>query len=223
MMADVAVILPTRGRPDKTRDCVAAWRENSVRSDLIVCLDDDDPTLDAYDIEPDVTYRVGPRVRMCPTVNSAAQELWDDYDYLAFIGDDHLIRTHGWDHTLVETIGEWGIGYGNDLLQGERLATHCVMSANIPRTVGYMALPGTIHLYMDNFWMTLGTSCGFLHYRPDVTVEHMHFVNGKAERDDRYAEVNSPAMYEHDRVIYERWRDGGQARVDVDKVLAAMR
>lgn len=222
-MADAVLLLPTRGRPDRIEAAIDGWRSNSTRTDLLVCLDNDDPTLDQYQRHPDVQYRVGPRLRMCPTVNAAASEVADRYKYIGFIGDDHLIRTLGWDELLIQSIGDWGIAYGDDRLQGQGLATHCMLSSNIVGTLGYMAIPGLTHLYMDNFWMDLGHAIpGFLTYRPDVIVEHMHPTAGKSASDDGYAEVNAPEMFSADRRVHEQWRSGGGLERDVDLILSAM-
>ena len=222
-MPDALLLWPSRGRPHRIEPAIDAWRANSTDCDLLVCLDDDDPTLDEYQRHPDVRYRVGPRIRMCPTVNAAATENADQYRYIGFIGDDHLIRTPGWDRLLIESIGDWGIAYGDDKLQGAGLATHCMLSSNIVSAVGYMAIPGLTHLYMDNFWMDLGHAIpGFLTYRPDVIVEHMHPTAGKSEGDDGYAEVNPPAMFSADRAVHEKWLRGGGLERDVDLILTAM-
>lgn len=222
MLERVALILPTRGRPKKVEESIDGWRGYSTMTDLWVFLDDDDPEVEAYERHPDVNYVVWPRRRMCPTVNHAAVMLATQYRYLGFMGDDHVPRTPDWDAKLAEACGEWGIAYGDDKLQGENLATHCVQTSNIVSTVGYMALPGTVHLYMDNFWMVLGSECGFLHYLPDVVVEHMHFVNGKSEQDDRYAEVNASSVYSHDGAVFNRWLTNGTAADDIAKIKAAM-
>lgn len=223
MVDRIALILPTRGRPDKVEECIDGWRQNSTGfCDLHVFLDDDDQTLDEYQRHDDVTYHVWPRKRMCPTVNDAAALLSQEYRYLGFLGDDHVIRTHGWDARMIDAAGDWGIAYGDDKLQGQNLATHCVMTSNIVTTVGYMALPGTIHLYMDNFWMVLGAECGFLRWLPDVVIEHMHYINGKSVQDEQYAEVNAPAVYGHDEAIFRTWLESGAAAADVAKIKAAM-
>jgi hypothetical protein len=208
------LIVPTRGRPDRIADTIQGWREHSTAgTKLLLCLDRDDERLDEY-IEAaadagDYGLRIRDRERMIPTLNTAAVVNAATYDYIAFMGDDHVIRTPAWDELLIRTLEDelqgWGIAYGNDLLQGAGLATAALVSSKVIRALGYIAPPGLIHLYMDDAWMRLGEACGFLRYRPDVVIEHMHFTAGKSQVDDRYAEVNSPEMYSADKAVFDKW------------------
>jgi len=220
----VLMLLPSRSRSEKIEHCIDAWRATKEQSDLLVLLDDDDPELDRYQRHSDVLYHVGPRIRMCPTVNQAVKD-YPNYKYYGFIGDDHLFRTDGWDKkfiSIIENKGNgWGIAYGDDLLQGEGLATHCVMSKNIIDSIGYMAIPGLVHLYMDNFWMTLGTSIARLFYEPSVIVEHMHFTAGKSAADALYVEVNSHDMYVSDELTFNNWKEN-DLESDVSKIKSNM-
>jgi hypothetical protein len=59
-------------------------------------------------------------------------------------------------------------------------------------------------LYIDNFWLALGKRIG-ISYLEDVIIEHEHPAAGKGEDDEDYATVNSHAMYEHDRRVFETW------------------
>jgi hypothetical protein len=209
------LIVPTRGRPDRIAATIDGWREHSTAgTKLLLCLDRDDERLDEY-IElaadaGDYGLRIRDRERMIPTLNTAAVVNAATYDYIVFMGDDHVVRTPGWDSLLAQSLEEpgldgWGIAYGNDLLQGAGLATAAMVSSKIIRTLGYIAPPGLIHLYMDDAWMRLGEACSFLRYRPDVVVEHMHFTAGKSKVDDGYAEVNAPEMYSADKAVFDKW------------------
>lgn len=207
------VLLPTRNRGVKTRECLQAWVENSKNSDLVLCVDDDDVDLPLYQVlseEFNVKLRVGPRLRMCPTLNASVEDFINDYDHYAFIGDDHRFRTPDWDLSAMEALDTktngWGIWYGNDLLKGQELPTAAVMGGNLVRHLGYMSLPGLTHLYLDDFWKMLGENINALIYDNDVIIEHMHFTAGKSEQDQMYAEVNDPKMFHKDSVIFHEWR-----------------
>lgn len=223
-MRDILLILPTRERPFKVEDSITSWRNTTQgRSDLMICLDKDDPTLKHYIKHEDVLYRIGDRLRVCPTVNKVVEEN-PDYKYYMFMGDDHVIRTKNWEDLAINQIeenGGWGIVYGDDKFQGEKLATAAIISGNIPRTLGYLAIPETTHLYMDNFWMEIGRGINKLFYIPEIIIEHMHFEAGKSVKDPQYAEVNSPEMYSHDGQIFGKWKDTQMAQ-DVVKLQQAM-
>jgi len=91
------------------------------------------------------------------------------------------------------------------LLQGKNLATAVMMSTNIIQTLGFMAPPKLIHLFMDNFWMTLGLKINSLYYFDDVIIEHLHPYAGKAEMDAGYADANSEEVGSADQKEFVRY------------------
>jgi len=72
------------------------------------------------------------------------------------------------------------------------------MTGDIVKALGGMVPQGMIHLYLDNFWMKLGQDLGALRYMPEVIVEHLHPVAGKAEWDEGYLAVNAQEVYSAD-------------------------
>jgi hypothetical protein len=149
---------------------------------------------------------IAARMGMNGTLNHWANWMAPDYDYICFMGDDHLPITKGWDTKLAEAIGsEAGIAYGNDLLQGENLPTAVVMSTKIIRALGFMSPPALKHLFLDNFWLAIGKALGNATYCPDVIIEHLHFTNGKAAHDERYAAVNNAEMHNADEAIFAEY------------------
>jgi hypothetical protein len=60
-------------------------------------------------------------------------------------------------------------------------------------------------MYVDNAWLALGRAIGRIRYLPDVVVEHVHPVAGKAQWDEGYARVNAREMYARDKQVYDRW------------------
>lgn len=203
-MKPILMICPSRERGEKIKSVLDAWKETTEGlSDLLIAIDSDDPQIEAYKSLHEVLLDIDEPIRMCPTVNRCLKK-YPNYKYYGFIGDDHLFRTK-WETPMIEAVGEMGIAYGDDLLQHERLATHCLMTANIPNKLGYMAIPGLIHLYMDNFWMELGRGINSLHYLPDVVIEHMHPGAGKSTFDARYQAVNTGEIDQHDHQVFRDW------------------
>lgn len=206
MSSKILVICPSRERSQKIDLTIEAWRKYTEgHSDFLIVCDDDDPELEQYISKAGngVYVTWDKPIKMCPSVNRAFKS-HPNYEYYMFIGDDHLFRTV-FEVKMMEAAGNKGIVYGNDLLQGKNLATHCLMTSNIPKSIGYIAIPGLIHLFMDNFWMELGSACNILHYLDDVIVEHMHPEAKKATRDNRYQIVNSQENFNHDRDVFLTW------------------
>lgn len=212
----IAVICPSRGRPDKAREAFESFvaTKASSTSVMIFAVDEDDPSRAGYEAEGLPVIIVQPGAGgMGPPLNSAAVVMSPRADILGFIGDDHRFRTRGWDHRVTEELREGGIAYGNDLGRPD-LPTQVFMTSAIVMALGWMALPGAHHLYLDNTWAELGRRAGCLHYMEDVVIEHMHPVYGKGMTDAGYQRVNHPSIYGHDGQLYARWLESGQADID---------
>lgn len=144
---------------------------------------------------------------MVGALNHMVRERCQDYQYVGFMGDDHLPRTPRWDEILCQALEQQqgGVAYGDDKLQGEALPTAVVMDTAITAVLGYMAPPALKHLYVDNVWRDWGTELGLLCYRPDVVIEHMHPGAGKADWDARYAQTGSADVNNQDFKAYEKY------------------
>lgn len=235
-MSDLVVIVPSRGRPHTVAEMAEAF-DATCTADTWLCfaVDQDDPTADDYRCDDlgDVSIAVfdhEPRT-MVHALNRAALSYVDmpkpwPTAAVAFLGDDHRPRTVGWDRVYLDALAARpGIVYGNDLIQGANLPTQCAMSTEIVRALGYMAPPTLTHLYVDNYWLDLGRGAGCLTYLPDVVIEHLHPVAGKAEWDDGYRRVNDQAMYHADGAAYAAYwsQNAGRDIAAVRRALAEAR
>lgn len=227
----LVVIVPTKGRPSSASRLLAACNETAGEEldDLVFAVDHDDPLLPAYQrVVPDAdddTAEAWPWVtvtdvdtapqpqRIGPILNQLAVSYAQDCDFVGFMGDDHLPRTPMWDEELVSSLGgKPGVAYGNDLVQGERIPTACIMTSDLVRSLGYMVPPGLEHLYFDDFWKMLGTAAGNLKYSPEIVIEHLHPTAGTAAWDDSYRQNNDPSQFAKDLGTYQqflagRWHD----------------
>ncbi|MFI8942745.1 hypothetical protein [Streptomyces syringium] len=226
-MDDLLMIVPTRGRPDSIPAILQAWQATGATADLLFAVDDDDPQLDDYlahratTDDTQVRWRIGPRLRLCGTLNAATLEVADQYRYLAFMGDDHRPRPAAvpWDARFRECLSAGpGIVYGNDLLMGEKMPTAVAMTSDIVRTLGYFAPPALVHLCLDLCWLDWGRGMGRITYLPDVIIEHLHPANGKAAVDQGYEECNSPEQVSADAKAYYGYRDNSGLETDLTKL-----
>jgi hypothetical protein len=208
----LGLLVPTRNRAFNARRLATAFEETvtGLHTKLIFVVDHDDPCKQEYlDTLPEwVTVCIvpedGPK-RMGPVLNFAASWACHEYSHLGFMGDDHLPRTLGWDDTILNIMGDSpGVAYGDDLHQGGKLATACVITSKIVRTLGYMSPPPLEHLYIDNFWMTLGSTTN-LWYVPDVIIEHLHPDAGKAQRDTGYDRDSGFQQMSADQARWASW------------------
>jgi hypothetical protein len=157
---------------------------------------------------------------MVGSLNAAATSQGRQYKYVGFMGDDHRPRTVDWDNRLMDVLAQSpaSIAYGNDLLQGEKMATAVVMTSDIVAALGYMAPPCLVHLCVDLCWNLWGERLGTLTYLDNVVIEHMHPANGKAMNDAGYQDANSTERIASDSAAFYEYRDGGQLDADVDKL-----
>ena len=70
----------------------------------------------------------------------------------------------------------------------------------------------------------LGRAAGCLTYLPDVVIEHVRPVAGKAAIDEGYRRVNAPEMYHRDRAAYRTYMSeyGGRDVAAVRQALAGV-
>jgi hypothetical protein len=227
-MADLVVIVPSRGRPEAVADLARTCKETCTADTvLLVVLDTDDQTAPEYAaaVSQTVYFTSAEPAGHVGAINAGAKWALQDFEPFAVakLDDDHRPRTHGWDQLLLDELRSMktGIAYGNDLLQGARLPTAPVMTADIVSALGYMGPPTLRHLYVDDFWRDLGQAAGCLRYVPSVVVEHMHPAAGKAAWDEGYARANDPGQYERDGGAYRSYLAGPFAD-DVAKVKALL-
>lgn len=230
MSEDLCVIVPSRGRPESVARVVQAWNETHAWNDarLVFVIDADDPRYAEYFEHHASPPELGACVYittmdewkpLVPKLNEAARLAAENFKYVAFMGDDHLPRTDGWTEAFISNLGDLktGIVYGDDGYQGQRLPTHWAMTSDIVRSLGRMVPAPVDHLYCDNAIKVLGQGADCLRYLPDVLIEHMHPMAGKAESDAGYERVNAPVQYRKDELAYLRWIADGRA-ADVETV-----
>ena len=213
MAMKMCVVVPSRGRPENAERLAQAFKDTNTEADLYVIIDNDDPKWNEY--AKSENYKKLPadnKTGGCAkSLNTGAVYLLDItkfplYDYFVFMGDDHIPRTQGWDKAFIQALGQnTGIVYGDDLLQGANLPTAFGMSRDLVNELRGMTFPGCVHLFFDNFVKQLGLDLEYLKYLPDVIIEHLHPVAGKAEMDEGYARVNQPKWYENDLLILQKY------------------
>jgi hypothetical protein len=215
----VVVVMPSRGRPSRAHAAIAAIRGTAARVDtrVVLAVDEDDPELEAYRA---LRWETGDLVRATNTVAMRiATE--DPGCVIGNLGDDHVARTPAWDRRVLEALDEPGIAYGDDRFQRRELPTAPFISASIVLALGWYALPACRHLFVDNAWRDLGVQAGCLRYLPDVVIEHVHPLAGKAAWDEGYHRANGEETVEHDKRAYDEWREASMG-ADVDRVRAAI-
>jgi hypothetical protein len=222
----ICILVPTRGRPKRAADMAASVTASAIEDvHTILIVDRDDPELDVYEglpLLPNTGLRVlTDRLGYTGSLNLVAAEEWNDHTILGAFGDDVLFRTYGWDHMVEEALSTPGIAYGNDLVHAKGHPTAIFMSSVIAKALGYVAIPHSRHLWVDDAWKDLGQRTDTLRYVPEAIFEHMHPVVGKADMDQTYHEVYDAELGHKDHLGFLDWQ-ANHAESDAAKVRAVL-
>lgn len=202
-MRDILVIVPSFKRSHKIKECIDHWQQTtSGKSDFLLVLEEGDSS--NYPDFDGVMKMVGSFGCVGKAMNKAV-EAYPDYKVYVHINDDHHFKTPGWEEKFIDVLKDGGYAYGNDLLQGSKLATSVAASGDTVRKLGYLAVPELDHLYVDDAWMDLGRGMGKLFYLEEVLIEHVHPATGKVPMDAEYARVNSNYQIHMER--YQQWKN----------------
>lgn len=115
--------------------------------------------------------------------------------YVMLMNDDVLIRTNGWDASLLEALKGFPDGialvYGNDLDQGARVPTFPVMPRAACEIIGGPCPPDYLNLHIEShifdvFNRLRALGHDRIRYLNDVVFEHMHYTVGKSGVDATY-------------------------------------
>lgn len=205
-MSDLLVIVPSRGRPQNIARLIDSIKATcQKKTHLAVMVDDDDPELERYKFvmthaEDFGELVVGPRKGLTDWTNEIAVKQAENYSYLASFGDDHVPVTAGWDRLLIraiERMGGTGFSYPYDGMRDD-IPEAVVMSSDIVKALGWMAMPELSHWYIDNVWADLGRGIGKLRHLRAIKVEHAW----KADQTSK----DSSEKLAADRDAYYLWR-----------------
>lgn len=108
--------------------------------------------------------------------------------YYASVADDVIPETMNWDVKLKYACMPDKVAVPNEGIDrsathgAKHFPTHCFIGGDLVRKWGFIAPPVLDHFYVDNWWHDAGEQV----VMPDVHLTHLHFKNGKAEKDETY-------------------------------------
>ncbi len=219
-------IVGSRNRPDKTVECFEQLKKVSHISDFLLLINEDQ-----QDLYPDIdgVKRVVVPASWGNTSTAKVnyfvdQKLFTGYFTVSGIDDDCRVTTDGWDLLLSLPLRAkgYGVSWGNDTIQNGRIPTKWTMTVNIIEALGFVAPPGLIHLFVDDFLARIGKELNSAHYAPNVMMEHHHWLNKKAEMDETYMETASRETWDHDERVWNEYVTG-QFHEDLHRVKQALK
>lgn len=194
----ILIIIPTKERLNDFVTFANSWVSTTEgKSDVLVLIDEDDTTYDNILSQYPFIYKKGKGGTVLELLNKHALENCKKYKYLSFIEDDCNFNTQGWETIFINKlneIGDYGVVWGNDLINKDHLVGIPFLDSKIVEVLGYMSPPNIKFLWVDYFWKKVGEDLGTLHYFSDVIVEHRHYSTGKRQRDEISAKVDSHGL-----------------------------
>ena len=235
MEPDVLVIVPSRGRPERAAEMTEAFEATSVRSKLLVLLDDNDSKAPVYRVaardrgvtdETKIMWWIARQNGFAPRLSHAALAASTTGEYRAVVswGDDHIPRTVGWDQKLLEALDVHsakagsGFAYPDDTIQEGRLPTACLVTCDVVRAMGYLTPPGLGHLYVDDVWLTIGKALGIIKYVPEVIIEHKHWLKDGVLMDETYQNGTSDTVWADDGRAWDEFRESGEMALAIKRI-----
>jgi hypothetical protein len=177
-------------RIKQLNDLILSWRDTtSGYSDFLIGMDEDDLQYHTENFANDIIVDINPKkLNVVEKINHLSSKYGKDYGYIYFVGNDCVFRTKDWEKIFLGRVDgkKLAMLYADDTKNGSFLATHIFMSMNIINDLGFMGPPFLHHMYVDNFWMMLGAYLGCIKYVPEVILEHLHYSDGKSEKDFVY-------------------------------------
>jgi hypothetical protein len=218
----ISLLAPSRGRPNR---CRLMWQsalehaEDPLRVELLLYLDDDDPTLAEYTawIRSSDHSRIkdvrGPRILLTKTWNvllafASGEFLWHG-------NDDVHFHTDGWDTQVRQAFervpDRIALVYPRDGLQNQALATLGFLHRRWVDTMGYLIAPYFSSDYGDTWNNDIAEMLGRRLYLPDVYCEHLHPAAGKA-RDEQDQPIGGALDLTHRERLARHGPDGNDQR-----------
>lgn len=218
--SDECVILcPTRENAEGALNMVISACKTAHRlgTEIVLVIDEDEPQAAAYKAIPSqigdlyhvpVTVMTVPGGSLTKATNEAVERMWDSDAIVGHVGDDHRFITPGWDNAIRDAIHDGAlVAYAYDGFRAA-WASAWWTPMRVIRTLGWLAVPGSMHLTIDDVFMDIGAGLGRLKFLPKVLIEHLHPAGGKVEwrpivkahysRDKRVREEENLYRYRRD-------------------------
>ena len=197
------LILPSRGRPDQLK---RFFVESLPEVPGVVLLDEDD--FEKYEnvpMPPNWTVHVGKRVFVVPKYNRGFG-LYPHEDWYGWIGDDFVCKTPRWDTQLRDEALAGYIAWGDDTINHDKNSCAPFIPGAIVRKAGWLAWPGTHHLYCDEIWWQIAHALGIARYRSDIVTKAYHWSVGNQEFDKTAEERGQGG----DDIRYDEFKKSGE-------------
>jgi len=208
----LSILLPTRGRPAQAMRLLTsllATASDPSGIEVLLYIDEDDP--DSLGIALSglrVERHRGPAGMGLGVMTNVLYQA-SSAPYIMLCGDDNVFRTTGWDDMVRAEFARFpddvALVYGDDLFQGEQICTAPFVSRTACELMGGPCPVVYKGSYIDTHLLSV-----FVHlehqghkrrvYLPNLIIEHLHHLAGKADLDATYA--NRPMSGEESQALF---------------------
>lgn len=222
---------PSRNRPHRVAELLAACRQMNTQAPFEICVDPDDPQLDFYHalpLMPGWRIWVADRpMKVCDHLR-AFYHRHPDLSWYGIMGDDALPRTPYWDQILINIAQNDAVSYPNDIVQMGQ-CTHPVIGGDLMRAVGWFVPDGFIHWFCDTVWEYLAWRTRRLLYCREVIVEHICPRRTDIQVPDDETSLNlwtlpdgTRRSEEDDKLRWQEFIEKGEADAAIARIIAGL-
>lgn len=199
----IALIHPSRGRPDKARKAYEEWLKNADADfEYVISIDTSDPTQAKYfqNFLKDCDLVQGANRSIVDAVNLACSHV--EADIYVVMSDDFGCPK-GWDTIIKQAmpLDRPAVIQIRDTIQDD-IVTLPILNRIMYEKLGHVYHPRYFSMFADNDL----TECAKIHgelIKLDVVFEHRHWVNGKAPKDATYERENSQQAWNVGKKFFE--------------------
>jgi hypothetical protein len=219
----IAILLPTRARPDSVVRLLHSIEKTAAALPKIsvhLRLDGDDTVMlkamrgiqkaAAVTVEASV----GPRVALGATWNNLWRNV--DADIYMLCADDMVFESARWDEVVRKHFWEDRIRlvFGKDDVQDGKLATHFFLSHEACERLGYFCPHEFEAIFLDTWVDQVYRLAGKIVYDPSIHIPHLHWtITGKADASVKRDRAGRKARDK------KRWDEGLEKRgADAEKL-----
>ena len=194
----IAILVPTRERMNNRLTLlfsILTTADNLNNIKIYYGVDTDDPTLETI-------KKVANGVTCLEVVEyekfnkfPGLGKLWNilvdrsSEEIISMIGDDMVFKTKGWDTMLLEEFknlpaDEIKAVHCNDDYHGAKLAVNLFCHRTYAKVLGKFMREEFKINWVDQWLHQMFSAFNRLTYRPDIMIEHRHWILGKTRRDN---------------------------------------
>ena len=129
-------------------------------------------------------------------------------------GDDIVFETNHWDDIVINEFLKYEdrilFLFGNDGYQFGNMGAHNFVHKNWVKALGYYLPTGFKSYFQDNWIDDVARKANRRKYMPDLKITHMHYVVGKAPKDEIYNNIQDTLLEDKEQYMNredERIRD----------------